>query len=264
MNLLILLETMEKLKKIRKYLFFRKRGGLILPLILIIFLISSCGIAIYYYLNPPINFTNLSFYHAYNNDPNYAIGYEYFYRIYDDNLISVSTIISEANVFFTDTNLLEVLYSNRNLIDNSDFKRILPIDDDLSTPYSLLSSPVPTVSPPVFEIDPVYFDKDIPGYNFTNNIAIIDGIGYITTTNYSPAGSYKTTLDFKRYVTVNNIDFEIKSFLEIDQTQDDIPTLSTIDIDIAFFVVLYGRNENYVPIFSDVVYIGSQTGIVFN
>jgi len=56
-------------------------------------------------------------------------------------------------------------------------------------------------------------------------------------------------------------EFYQKSFLDVNTDQDDIPddfNFTTCNIDIAFFVVLYGRDENYSPIFSDVVYIGSQ------
>ncbi len=253
------------LKKYRKYLFFTKRGGPYLPLILLVFFISSCGITIYYYLNPPIHFTNLSFYHAYNNDPNYAIGYDFFYRIYDGVLTTESNVINEANTFFTDNNLLELLFSNTNLISNSYFKRVLPVSDDLLTDYDLSNNPIPTVIAPLQKIDPVYFDKDDPSKIFTVTFNISTGKGSIVSSGYTPVGSYIKDLYFERYITTNGIDFERKSFLEINESQDDVPPLDgSITINIAFYVVLYGRNENYVPIFSDVVYIGSYNNLTYN
>jgi len=248
-------------KRILSFIF--SRGGLILFLFLIVFSISACGIAIYYYLSPPIYLSPLSFYHASNNDSDIAVGYEYFYRIYDSENTNTSenTIISDANVFFTNNNLLDLLFSNNYLIEGSDFKRILPIWDDISTNYYLGSEPIPSVSPPVMTIDPAYFDSNDSSENFTItlNISTVSGTGKISTTSYFPSGSYKSEIDFERYVnTINDSNFYQKSFLDFNSDQDDVPVLSASDIDIAFFVVLYGRDENFVPIFSDVVYIGTQ------
>ncbi|MDA3941019.1 MAG: hypothetical protein PF693_17190, partial [Spirochaetia bacterium] len=74
-----------------------KMGGFFLPLLIVIILFSTCGITVYYYFNPPVPFPTLSFYHAHINDPNFAIGYDFFYRIYDGDITTESTVISEAN-----------------------------------------------------------------------------------------------------------------------------------------------------------------------
>lgn len=270
MNLSIILKMIKLLLNgltLRKFkLLSLNRVGNRLYLIVVILILSSCGIAVHYYLNPPVKYTTLSFYHSYNNDPNYAIGYDFFYRIYNKDTTSESTIISEAKTFFTDTNLLELLFSNRNLITNSYFKRILPVKNSISTNYELLSLPIPTVNTPIMKIDPNYFDKDDSSKKFpvTFSISPSSGNGSIVTTGYIPSTIYPSTFEFARYVTKNNTDFELKTFLEIEESYDDIPILDGSNtIDIAFFVVLYGRTENYVPIFSNVVYIGSVFNLSF-
>ena len=94
MNLLIILRMKKQLKplKFSKLLFKSiNRGGIILSLVLLILLFSSCGIAIPVYLNPPVKKENLGFYHAYNNNSDYALGYEFFYRIYDEDTILDTT-----------------------------------------------------------------------------------------------------------------------------------------------------------------------------
>jgi len=271
MNLLIILKMMiNQVKKLNigKFLtLIISRGGYKLSLFIFITTITTCGIAVYYYLNPPVNFTTLSFYHAYNNNPDYALGYDFFYRIYDGVSTTESTVKSEANTFFTETNLLELLFSNRNIISNNFFKRILPISDNKSTDYHLSDDIVPTVSSPIMTIDPAYFDKDDSSKIFTVSFNILTsttGYGSITTTGYTPSGSYPTWYEFGRYVTSNSSNFEIKTFLDIDESYDDVPELDGSNtINIAFFVVLYGRTENFVPIFSDVVYIGSVNNLTF-
>jgi len=253
---------MKLLKKIKNSINFLKsknRGGYLLPLLLFIF---SCGIPVFYYISPPVKFTTLSFYHAYNNDPDYTIGYDFFYRIYDGNITTESIVISEANTFFTDNNLLELLYSNQNLLNNNYFKRILPISDDIGTSYN----PLTTVDTPLMKIDPNYFDKDDSSKIFDITVSILpNGDGEISTSGYSPAGCYSSKIQFNRYVTSNNNDFEQKNFFEIDELHDDIQSLNGLStVDIAFFVVLYGLTENFIPVFSDVVYIGSVNDLLFN
>ena len=98
------------LKTVNKLLFINfNRGGLILPLVLLILLFSSCGISIPAYLNPPIQLAELSFYHAYNNNPGNALGYEFFYRIYDEDTLNFSTVSNEAKSYFTETKLLGLI-----------------------------------------------------------------------------------------------------------------------------------------------------------
>ena len=242
----------------------QNRGGLILPLVLLILLFSSCGIAVPSYLNPPVKLTNLSFYHAYNNDPNYARGYEFFYRIYDDDAITdTATVINEANSFFTESNLLDLLSSNRTLITDSDYKRILPVSDNLLTNYKTNLNPIPTADSPLMLVDPSYFNKTDSSKRFIVNIAITTDEGEISTIDYSP-GAYPGTINFKRYVTENDSDFTDVTFLYVNNNQDDVPLIVDSPISVAFFVVLYGLSEQYVSLFSDVVYIGSRDGLLIN
>ena len=263
------MKKLIRMVRIRKlFIISRNRGGLVLPLILLILLFSSCGIAVPVYLNPPVYYSvNLNFYHAYNNDPDYALGYEIFYRIYDDTLINSNTIISEANTFFTETNLLELLGSNQTLIDNSFYRRILPVSNDISTDYHISDIPIPTANIPLMRIDPIYFDNSDSTKKFEINIAIQPtGEGKLTTTNdYAPSGSYASEIDFKRYVTIDGFNFESHTFTEITPDQNDVPVLSdgASSIDIAFFVVLYGITPNLFSIFIYVVYIGSKTNLPF-
>jgi len=253
-----MMNLVKKIKNSVNWFNFKNRGGYLLPLVFFVF---SCGIAVYYYIIPPVKFTNLSFYHAYNNNPDYTIGYDFFYRIYDGIVTTESIVISEANVFFTEKNLLELLYSNRNLLNNNYYKRILPISDNIGTNYNLGQNPIPTVNTPLMKIDPNYFDKDDSSKKFSITLSIstigVGGYGVISTSGYSPSGLYPSSIDFNRYITSNGTDFEKKTFYEIDDAHDDIKFLDGSNtIDIAFFVVLYGITENYVPIYSDVVYLG--------
>ena len=45
---------------------------------------------------------------------------------------------------------------------------------------------------------------------------------------------------------------------------NDVPSLADSTISIAFFVVLYGLSDQFVSLFSDVVYIGSIEGLLIN
>lgn len=271
MNLLIILGMKKQLKplKFSKLLFKSiNRGGVILPLVLLILLFSSCGIAVPAYLNPPVKLANLSFYHAYNNNPNNALGYEFFYRIYDDNtIIDTATVISEADTFFTENNLLELLYTNRALINDSYYKRILPVSDDLGTNYNISGNSTPTASSPLMLVDPLYFDESTPSLRFQVylNISPTTGEGEITTIGYSPAGSYPRTIIFKRFATEDDIVFNDVTFKDINIDQDDVPSeLNDSIISVVFFVVLYGLTDQFVSIFSDVLYIGSINGLIID
>lgn len=256
------MKKLKRMVKIRKFLINnRNRGGLVLSLIL---MFSSCGITVLAYLNPPVKLGNLSFYHAYNNDPDNALGYEFFYRIYDeDAIIDSATVINEANNFFVESNLLRLLSSNRILITDSDYKRILPVSDNLSTDYKTSLNPIPTVSPPLMPVDDFYFDKDGSGLRFTVSVAItgLTHEGEISTSGYIP-GAYPSTINFKRYVTEDSFDFTDVTLLDVDAAQDDVPPGDITTFSIAFFVVLYGLDNDYISLFSDVVYIGSLDGLL--
>ena len=268
MNLLILLRMRMKLYQLNinnVLLVKQSRVSSLLLFILLILLFSSCGLAVPAYLNPPVKVGELGFYHAYNNDPDYAKGYEIFYRIYDeDSIIDTATVINEANSFFTENNLLGLLSSNRILITDSDYKRILPVSDNLLTNYKITDNPIPTVNPPLMLVDPSYFDKDDSGKRFTVSITISasTGEGEISTIGYSP-GAYPSIINFKRYVTLDDYNFTNETFLDIDPNHDDVPSIITTPISVAFFVVLYGLSEQTVSLFSDVVYIGSLAGFLF-
>jgi len=236
------------------------RGGYLLSLFILIFFLSSCGKDVPYYLNPPTYFANLSFYHAYINNPNFAKGYEFFYRIYDDDTIISSKAINDAAVFFNETTLLGLISNNRSLFESSYYRRIFPISDNILTVFS---NPVLA---PIMKVDPVYFDKTDSSKNFEVNINILGtGEGQITTISYSPSGAYPKIINFKRYVTTNGTAFSHELFNDIYLNQDDVPN-SILDAkgSIAFFVVIYGLTYQFVSVFSDVVYIGSVDNITIN
>ena len=263
MNLLIILEMkkLQRMVKIREFLIVcRNRGGLILPLILLILLFSSCGITVPAYLNPPVyTGANLEFYHAYNNDPNNAIGYEFFYRIYDEETIDFTTVSNEAQSYFTATKLLGLLSNNRSIFEDSFYRRIFPVLDDIPTTFQN-----PAIAP-IMIIDPLYFDKTNSLKRFTISInlnLLTPAEAKISTTSgYLPIGSYSTFIDFKRLVTSVSGG---STFIEVDFSaidpinHDDVPGTATSTINIAVFVVLYGLTDQFVSIFSDVVYIGSE------
>ena len=220
-----------------------------------------------YYLNPPMYIgVNLSFYNAYINDPNYAKGYDFFYRIYDNNILNSSTVINEAQSFFSNSTLLGLLSNNRALFQNSFYRRILPVSDDISTDYKILNNPIPIAKTPIMLVDPGYFDKSNSNKKFeiTFNLNLLNpDDAQILTTGYYPSTTgpvnYPRQITFKRYVTSDDTNFQDLSFSQIDQNHDDVPILSDNTISIAFFVVLYGLTDQFMSIFSDVIYIGSET-----
>lgn len=95
------MKKLQKPAKINKLPFIcRKSSSFILFISFLILLFSSCGIAVPYYFNPPAYIgVNLSFYNAYINDSDFALGYDFFYRIYDNNTFNNTTVITEAKFF---------------------------------------------------------------------------------------------------------------------------------------------------------------------
>ena len=237
-----------------------KRGGYLLSLLILLFFLSTCGKDVPYYLNPPTYFSNLSFYHAYINNPNFARGYEFFYRIYDDDTIDSSKAINDAAVFFNETTLLGLISNNTSLFENSYYRRIFPVSDNILTVFSN-----PALAP-IMKVDPVYFDKTVSSKKFEVNINILGtGEGQITTISYIPSVGYPETINFKRYVTTDGTTFLKELFNEFYLNQNDVPN-SILDSkgSIAFFVVIYGLTYQFVSVFSDVVYIGSVDNITIN
>ena len=265
MNLLILLgmkKQLNLLKRNKLSILYKNRGGFILPLFVVFLLFINCGIDVPYYLNPPTyTGVNLSFYNAYINDPNYAQGYDFFYRIYDNNILNNTTVINEANSFFSDSTLLGLLSNDRVLFKNSFYRRILPVSNDISTDYKISHEPIPIAKTPIMRVDPDYFDKSDSSKSFevSFNLNLLNpSDAQISTTGYNPSGSYPSEIYFKRYVTIDEIIFVDLPFSQIDQNHDDVPVLSDTTISIAFFVVLYGLTDQFMSIFSDVIYIGSE------
>lgn len=246
---------------------FLKRGGYFFPLFILVFILSSCGIAVPYYLNPPTYFTKLNFRNAYINDPNFARGYDFFYKVFDDNLLDSNTAVNDASSFFNLTTLLGLIHNDRSLFANNYYRRILPVSDNISTIY-----PDPAVIPfnsilaPIMRVDPVYFDKTDSSKNFEVNINIqASGEGQITTINYNPTDIYPETISFQRNITIDGINFTQEIFNNFTISQDDVPdTITDGKGSIAFFVVLYGLTDQFVSVFSDVVYIGSVDNITIN
>ena len=232
-----------------------------LSLLILILFLSTCGIAVPYYLNPPTFFANLSFLNAYINDPNFAKGYEFFYRIYDDDILTSSTAINDAAAFFNETTLLGLISNTRSLYKGSYYRRIFPVSDSISTVFSN-----PAVAP-IMRVDPVYFDKTDSTKSFEVNISILGtGEGYISTTaDYKPGVIYPKNITFKRYITIDENNFTQELFNDFSLNQDDVPdTITDRTGSIAFFVVLYGLTDQFVPVFSNVVYIGSVDNITIN
>ena len=252
------------LNNTNRFLYFLKRGGDFIPLFVLVFILTSCGIAVPYYLNPPTYFTNLNFYNAYINDPNFARGYEFYYRIYDDNTLTRDTAINDASAFFNETTLLALIGNIRPLFEKSYYRRISPVSDDIATVYSDPALiPYNPVLAPIMRVDPVYFDKTDSSKNFQININILGttNVGYLSTTaDYNPSSSYPKSITFKRYITVDGNNFTQEVFNNFSILQDDVPdTITDGKGSIAFFVVLYGLTDQFVSVFSDVVYIGTES-----
>lgn len=256
-------KQLKLLKIVKLLLQYKNRVGILLSLCILLSLYFNCGIEVPYYLNPP-TYTglNLSFSNAYINDPDYAKGYDFFYRIYDNNILNRTTVITQANSFFSDSALLGLLSNNRVLFEDSYYRRILPVSNDISTNYyEIDSNPIPLAETPIMRVDPNYFDKSDSSKKFEVYLELNLGTPYdalISTVSYNPSGSYPGEIYFKRYVTTDGINFEVRSFSEIDQSHDDVPVLVDRTVSIAFFVVLYGLINQYQSIYSDVIYIGSD------
>jgi len=259
------MENQLKLFKIFKYSFKLKiRGGYILPLVLLQLMLSSCGIDSPVFLNPPDYLSNLSFYHAYKNDPGNALGYEFLYRIYDDSSIDSNTIITDAQSYLNEIKLLGLLSNNRSIFEDSYYRRMYPIYDNIGTSFN-----DPAI-PPIMLIDDDYFNISDSSRRFEIHLDLNLGTkDYVelTTINYDPniiaddpdpMTDYSTIIRFKRYVTLDGNSFETVKFSTINQNQDDVSNSIESPITIALFVVLYGLTDQFVSIFSDVVYIGSE------
>jgi hypothetical protein len=261
--------TIKLLKLNNLFTIFRNRGGYLLSLVFLIFIFSTCGIATPVFLAPPVKLANLSFYHAYNNNPNNALGYDFIYRIYDEDIIDATTVTNDAIAYLTESRLLGLLSNNRSLFEDSYYRRAFPVDNDISTAFN-----DPAI-PPVMLVDDDFFDENDSARQFELyfdlNLGGPEDYIELTTVNYDPNdppddpdpyADYSKWIRFKRNVTTDSTTFNTVSFWDLVTAQDDIPsiTLNIGDtINIAFFVVLYGLTDQFVSIFSDVVFIGSES-----
>ena len=154
-----------------------------------------------------------------------------------------------------------MLSNDRALFANSFYRRILPVSNNISTDYKISQDPIPIAKTPIMRVDPDFFDKTNSSRKFevSFNLNLLNPLdAQISTTGYNPSSGYPSEIFFKRYVTLDGINFDDRSFSQIDQNHDDVPALSDTTVSIAFFVVLYGLTDQFMSIFSDVIYIGSE------
>ena len=221
-----------------------------LPLLLLILLLSSCGLNTYIYIYPPIaSGGNLSFSHdsRNNKDPNFiTLGYDIYYRIYDNSSTSdfsgktdseiTSIIQTHANDFFTSVNLNNLLF--RNFPDNNLYRPIVPERNDKSSTYNL---------PPILPIDNSVISNTSFYVNmYLNNTTVADP--YIETEAPYGSTTLPETIWFRRYLDATTYK-DFSSFLSED---NDISfNITENNFLVAFFVLSYGFTVDFYTITSD-------------
>ena len=256
MNYLIILE-MKKLKrmvKVRKFLIISfNRGGVVLPLILLILLFSSCGISTPVYIYPPIyEGSPLTFKHDYRNnqDPDFfTLCYDIYYRIYDkEDTVLESTITSDAINFFTKTNINKFI--SRNIDTNILYRTLKAVSNDKGLSYS---------PPPILPIDnSVISDQAFYINILLNNTNLASP--YIETVAPYASITLPEKIYFERYISST----ESKDFTIFSGTDSDVPdTLSGNKVLVAFFVISYGFSVDLYSLTSDnVLFIGTTEQLV--
>jgi len=227
--------------------------------VLLVLLLSACGIPQYPYLYPPEAFsdpTRVGFNHNDLNDPTVFRGYEIYYKFYkntnpDDN----NTALNDMSIFNSTISFSSISYNNGGSTAYSNGFRKLLVDVS-----GIFIDVVPQILIDIAEIDD----------SFSLEIKKEDSQSKITLTLSNYLGS---ELIYDCYRIVDNEISKYKTFFPIDdtttylsQTDTDLLHLSSFDLDfdslyIAFFAVTYGLDEGS-PIFSNsssdgMVYIGS-------
>ena len=103
------------------------------------------------------------------------------------------------------------------------------------------------------------YQFDYSTKKFLIDITILGtGEGHISTISYTPSATYPDSIYFQRNITIDGTNFKKETFKNFSKSQDDVPnTITDSKGSIAFYVVLYGLTDQFVSVFSDVVYLGS-------
>ncbi len=251
-----MMENQLKLFKIIKY-FVKFKTGVVysFSLVLLVFLVSSCGISTYIYIYPPIkNGINLSFSHdsRNNKDPNFFnLGYDIYYRIYDNSAGSQfngktaseidNILMADGNTFFTSDNINKLLF--RAFDTDSLYKPLKHFSNDKSLDYSV---------PPFLPVDnSVIADKSFYINIILNSTNRNDP--YLETVAPYSSITLPETIKFRRYISN-----DFKDFTTFNNSDEDINfTIIDDNFLVTFFVLSYGFTVNYYTLTSDKpIYIG--------
>lgn len=228
-----------------------------LPLLIIVLILTACGISTYIYIYPPIyNGITLSFSHNANNnkEPNFLnLGYDIYYRIYDNSSVSqfnglsdlekVNILKADADIFFSSGNTNKLI--TRNFSSDFLYKPIKHYSNDkdgLIPSYS---------APPILPID--NSESVDQAFSVYIRLAQTDiSLPYLETTAPYSSTTLPEIIEFRRYLTDN------KDFSNYVYTDDDInfPVIEN-KVLVTFFVISYGFSVDYYTLTSDKpIYIG--------
>ena len=224
----------------------RKRGGrgfLLIPLFfLVLGLLSSCGLASYPVVYPPIpsaTATELSFQHNTNNtvSPNFIVlGYDIVYRIYDGTTVSDSTIENDASQYISPSVFSSIISNNWNTM--TVYRRL---NADNGTGPGLSTVPIYPINDGVSSSYSISININTSGESYLQ-----DDLG--------------KTLYFNRFLgtSIPTKNFTLSDFNAVDIDVPDTYT-SGDGITVAFFCFTYGFSKDLLSLHSNMVYIGSYT-----
>lgn len=238
------------LRKVHRIRVGERKSSPISILFYTLYLLSttSCGITTYPVLYKPIasNFSSnpVTFQHDYRNNPDafLTLGYDIYYRIYDDDALGTSydsTIQSDASSELTQNVVGALINKTWDLNQIGNYRRIYLDDSSLES-----------LSPPNYRLS---ISTSSNFYIYITINSAENNNSYITNSNDSNKIYFKR-LTFDSTGNPVKEDFTINDFTEDDE---DIPSAGISNFRIAFFAITYGLSTDYLSLHSDVVYIGS-------
>jgi len=235
--------------------------------VLLILLLSACGIPQYPYLYPPnaSSYPSVGFTH---DDDNRSltlgegpfVGYDIYYKFYKDDPDSTSTAENEKTSYFNSSSAFKAIaYDNASLnstVYNNGFRKLIIGDDSTS------ANPSDRVNQLIINENEISRSFKVAFTDDNLNDIVKLSIDYTIEADPSEREVYRIASEDSTY----------KSFLPLDDTNykpgtdTDFKNFTTEDLQnpiyVAFFAVTYGRDDNGVDIFSNyssdgMVYIGS-------
>jgi hypothetical protein len=232
--------------------------------LLLVLLLSACGIPQYPYLYPPDAGYPVGFMHDSDNrslilGEGPFVGYDIYYKFYKDDPNTSSTAIEDKNKYFNSPSAFKAIaYDNESLnstVYNNGFRKLIIGDNSTS------SNPSDRVNQLIINENEISksFDVSLTDDNLNDIVKL--SIDYIDEADPSVKYVYRIASEASQY----------KSFLPFDDTNyepgtdTDFENFTTEDLQstmyVAFFAVTYGLDE-WSPIFSNyssdgMVYIGS-------